>query len=295
MKALITLLITVSILMGAEQSGVDFLKIGVGARPTAMGGAFVSVAEGAEAGYWNPAGLVRTEHIELTVMHLQWSGDIMYEYLAYVQKFENIGVFGASIFYLNIGDIDARDEFGQPLAGFSAYDACGMLSFGRPINEQLNIGANVKIFQEKIGDDNATGYALDIGGLFILDKVAIGLNLQNLGTKMKFDQEEFSLPMMIRFGASYNPIGSQLLLALDGDYQIINERGSVRFGVEYWIQEMIAIRVGYHYKTKDDELGALNGFGAGLGVKYMRLGIDYGYEPSPELGDIHRISLKLEI
>lgn len=295
MKTLITLLITITFLIAAEPTGVDFLKIGVGARPMAMGGAFVSIAQGAEAGYWNPAGLTQTEHIELTAMHLQWSSDITYEFLAYAQKFDNIGTFGASIFYLNIGDIDARDEFGQPLIGFSVYDICGLISFARPINEQLDIGANVKVFQEKIDDDNATGYALDIGSLYSLDKVSFGLTLQNLGMKMKYVDEEFSLPMMVRGGVSYRLVGSQLVLALDGDYQIINERGSVRFGVEYWIQQMVAIRAGYHYKTKDDKLGALNGLAAGLGVKYMKLGIDYGYEPSPELGDIHRISLKLNI
>jgi len=295
MKTLFTLLVSISLIIAAEPTGAHFLKIGVGARPAAMAGAFVSIAEGAEAGYWNPAGLTQTENIQLTAMHLQWSGDIMYEFVAYAQKLENIGTIGASMFYLNLGDIDARDEFGQPLTGFNAYDVCGMISFGRPINEKLNIGANIKFFQEKIGDDNATGYAMDIGGLYLMDKLSFGLSFRNLGMKMKFDTEEFSLPMTAQLGVSYRPIGPQLIIGLDGDYQILNERGSVRLGTEYWPHEMIALRAGYQYKTKDDELGAINGLGVGLGIKYMKLGIDYGYEPSAELGDIHRISLKLNI
>ena len=295
MKTVMTLLISLSLLVAAEPTGAHFLKIGVGARPAAMAGAFVSIAEGAEAGYWNPAGLAQTEHIEFTAMHLQWSGDIMYEFLAYAQAFENIGTFGASIFYLNFGEFDARDEFGQPLTDFSAYDVCGMISFAKSINEQFNLGANIKLFQEKIGDDNAIGYALDIGALYPLDKLSFGLNFQNLGMKMKFVDEEFYLPMMAQLGVSYRPIGPQLIIGLDGDYQILNERGSVRLGTEYWPHEMIALRAGYQYKTKDDELGSLNGLGAGLGIKYMKLGIDYGYEPCAELGDIHRISLKLKI
>lgn len=295
MKTVITILISVSLLVAAEPTGAHFLKIGVGARPAAMAGAFVSIAEGAEAGYWNPAGLTRTENIQLTAMHLQWSGDIMYEFVAFARNFENLGTFGASIFYLNLGDIDARDEFGQPLPEFSAYDMCGMISFGRAINEQLNVGANVKVFQEKIGDDNALGYALDIGGLYLLDKLSFGLSFRNLGIKMKFVDEEFSPPIVAQAGASYRPLGSQLIVGLDGAYQIYDERGSVRFGAEYWIQEILAIRAGYQYKTKDNELGAINGLGAGLGIRHMQFGIDYGYEPSAELGDIHRISLKLNI
>jgi len=295
MKTIITSLLIIAVFVFADQSGVDFLKIGVGARPMAMAGAFAGVAEGVEAGYWNPAGLTQIKHIELSATHLQWSSDIMYEFLTYGQKFGNIGTIGASIFYLNIGDIDGRDEFGQPVIGVKAYDACGMISFARALKERLNVGANVKLFQEKIGDDNALGYAADTGGLFFLGKAGIGLNFQNLGMKMKFIDEEFSLPMTVKLGTSFRPIALPLLLALDGDYQIINERGAVHFGAEYWIKEMVAIRAGYQYKTKDDELGVLNGLGAGLGVKYMKLGIDYGYEPSPELGDIHRISLKVKI
>jgi len=293
MKMLMMVALMLTFLAG--QSGVDFLKIGVGARAMAMAGAYTGIAEGAEASYWNPAGLAQIEHIELAAMHLQWSTDIMYEFLSYAQKFPTIGAFGLGISYLGFGDIDARDEFGQSLTGFSAYDVCGMFSFARPINEQLNIGANAKLFQEKIGDDNATGYALDIGGLYSLAKARFGLSLRNLGMKLKFVDEEFSLPMIVSLGVSYYPLGSQLVLALAGDYQIESERGNVRFGAEYWIQEMLAVRAGYQYKTKDDELGILNGFGAGLGVKKMKFGIDYGYEPSSELGDIHRLSLKLNI
>ena len=33
----------------------DFLNIGVGARPAAMGGAFVAVADDPTAFFWNPA------------------------------------------------------------------------------------------------------------------------------------------------------------------------------------------------------------------------------------------------
>jgi hypothetical protein len=113
--------------------------------------------------------------------------------------------------------------------------------------------------------------------------------------KMKFVDEEFSLPMTVQIGASYRPLDSKLILALGGDYQIENERGDIRLGVEYWVQDLLALRIGYQYATKDDELNMLGGLRAGLGIKKAQYGIDYGYEPSPELGDIHRISLKLSL
>lgn len=39
--------------------GANFLEIGVGARAQALGGAFTSLASGASAMYWNPAGIAR--------------------------------------------------------------------------------------------------------------------------------------------------------------------------------------------------------------------------------------------
>ena len=46
--------------LGGQRAGIttaQFLKIGVGARASAMGEAFTAVANDASALYWNPAGL----------------------------------------------------------------------------------------------------------------------------------------------------------------------------------------------------------------------------------------------
>lgn len=295
MKTMFTILISIAFLTAAEPTGVNFLNIAVGARPASMAGAFVSIAEDIEAAYWNPAGLAQIENVQFTAMHLQWSSDIMYEFIAVANNFKNLGAFSASIFYLNLGNIDARDEYGQPLPELSAYGVCGMVSYGRSILDKANIGTSIKLFQEKIGNEQASSYAIDIGGLYRLDKVSFGLGCRNLGMKLKYIDEEIQLPVTAQAGVSYRPIGSQLILGLDLVHQIYEERMSLGIGVEYWIQQMVALRTGYHYQMRDDELSALNGLGAGIGMKHRQFGIDYGYEPSAELGDIHRISLKLNL
>lgn len=293
MRVLLTTILTLSLLAG--YSGVDFLKIGVGARPAALAGAYCGIAEGGEASYWNPGGLANVAHIEISAMHLQWSSDFMYEHLGYGQTFPGLGTFGLSLYYLNLGEIDARDEYGLPLPAISAYDACVALSYARKVGGQIGIGANLKGIQEHVGDDNATGFALDVGGLYSLTKGCIGLCIQNLGMKMKFVDEEFGLPMVFQVGGSFRPIGPALILAAAFDYQIENSRGNLHVGAEYWIQGLVALRAGYQYATKDDQLNMIGGIRAGLGVKKSQFGVDYGYEPSPELGDIHRVSLNLSL
>ena len=54
----------------AGEYAADFLRIGVGARPMAMGGAFTALANDATAFYWNPAGLASEKHIAVHVDHV---------------------------------------------------------------------------------------------------------------------------------------------------------------------------------------------------------------------------------
>ena len=49
-------------------SGAQFLKIGVGCRGVAMGGAFVATADDPSAAYWNPGALVRVSWHTVSVL-----------------------------------------------------------------------------------------------------------------------------------------------------------------------------------------------------------------------------------
>ncbi|MCX6375733.1 MAG: hypothetical protein NTU88_06830, partial [Armatimonadetes bacterium] len=55
----------------------------VGARPLAMGGAFVGLADDANATYWNPAGLARFDSPKVTAMYTATNRDEI-NYLGYV-------------------------------------------------------------------------------------------------------------------------------------------------------------------------------------------------------------------
>ena len=57
-------------------TAASFLEIGIGSRAVGMGGAYVAMAEGPTAAYWNPAGLGMMDHTEVSVMHMNWVTDI---------------------------------------------------------------------------------------------------------------------------------------------------------------------------------------------------------------------------
>jgi hypothetical protein len=56
----------------AVRSVFNFLKLGVGARPSALGGAFVAVGGDVNSMYYNPAGLVKIMESQMTVMYNHW-------------------------------------------------------------------------------------------------------------------------------------------------------------------------------------------------------------------------------
>ncbi len=60
-----------------------FLKIDAATRPTAMGGAFVGVANDVNSVFWNPAGLTQMEKRELSAMYNSWFAGINYASGAY--------------------------------------------------------------------------------------------------------------------------------------------------------------------------------------------------------------------
>ena len=60
----------------------EFMAIGVGARALGLGGAYVALANDVTAGYWNPAGLVRVEYPEFSLMHDERFGSLVnYDYV----------------------------------------------------------------------------------------------------------------------------------------------------------------------------------------------------------------------
>ena len=73
--------------LGGQRRGttsLEFLKIGMGARAEAMGGAFVSVANDPSAVYWNPAGVGSMQRKEMQISTTQYPADIRYNSLALI-------------------------------------------------------------------------------------------------------------------------------------------------------------------------------------------------------------------
>lgn len=288
---------------GAGTTGAAFLKIGASARAVGMGGAFCAIADDVDAINWNPAGLAQISGIQATVLHNEWLEGIRYEYLGYVQNLKRIGTLGVGISYLSYGNIPKYGiDNGNPTGGedtFTAGDAALTLAYGRKLGEKLGLGCNLKCIYQTISDADAWGGAVDIGALYAIKSVTIGMALQNLGPEITFEDVGNLPPMNLKLGCAYKLLGGAMVADLDLNYQLIEQTYGAQVGMEWTLMKLIALRIGYGYNNAIEGLGSLVGLSAGMGFAYqtgkVSLGMNYAWVPYGELsektGGTHRISL----
>jgi hypothetical protein len=276
----------------AGTRGAQILKISVGAKAVGMGESYVAAADDVYASYWNPAGLIHVESNQLGFMHNEWFEDIRYEFLGYVHPIGDLGTLAGSVSYVSMGELDKTDEDGNSEGQFHPYDILLGLSFGKRLNDSISIGVNAKFLQEKIDEEKAQAFALDLGGLYFVpgSGLILGLNVQHLGSKMKFIEESFSLPLNVKVGAAYRLIDGALTFATDVNQPTDGDM-NMGMGVEYKIMGVLNLRSGYRYTVGGNDLGTASGLRAGIGIEFRDYKLDYAFVPYGELGQAHRISL----
>lgn len=297
MKKILALLLIASVNAEAAtlNSGAAFLKIGAGARPEAMGGAYTALADDVSALHYNPAGLSSLAKKEAGVTHTEYLLGAKFDFVGYGQP-TKLGTFALGMVRLDTGNQEGRDINRQVAAGFTAVDSAYSLGFSRRIQPaSLSLGANLKFLQSRIGEDSASTFAMDIGVIHQLkDKpFSAGFSVLNIGQGMKFISQRDPLPLTLSLGGAYRVAGA-LHLALDVRHEPNDRRTSVGIGTEYAVLPMFSLRAGYASRssiTPTSGTSPLTGLGGGFGLKMKNYTADYTFTPFGELGNVQRISL----
>ncbi len=282
-------------------TGSNFLNLGVGARALGMGGAYSSIAEGASAVYWNPAGLVQISKLSASFMRANYVADINYQYVAFAQRLGPSSVITGSVLMTDIGRIDRRDMDNKDMGTFSPKDEAWTISYSKAILElsdrerDVSMGVSAKYIKSRIVN-SAEGVGFDLGVMtyhFTAVPYRISAVLQNLGVGLEFDKHRESLPFVFRFGGSVSPF-KNLLLATD----VVLPKGNsphILLGTELTMEpaerSRISFRLGCNTRRVSDEIGGIS-LGLGFGLHFFT--IDYAWIPMGELGHTHRFSLTFD-
>lgn len=274
-------------------TAAQFLKLGIGAENAAMGNVGVSNTKNGNAIYWNPANMENLTKKEFAFSHTIWFEDINYEWLSFVLPTRQAGNFGIAAQYVSYGSIDRVDISGIKNGSFSPTDLAIYLSYSNHYKNFM-FGGNLKYINTTI-ENSATAFALDFGANYqIDDKTSVGAAFSNLGTKIKFNNEEEELPFIVKVGASRIIIDS-LLIALDLSFPNDNDP-YVNVGGQYLILlgDMFDLKLRAGYDGRNKDIPGFNWLNFGFGIGFNDLSFDYAFVPCGDIGMTHRFSFSIK-
>lgn len=278
----------------AGQTSAEFLKVGFGARAAGMGDAFGAVASGANASYWNPAGLMSSEDHQLTVSHFSWYQKISIEQAAASFNVNDQLAVGGHLTFVNYGTVNGYDNNGEFTNELSLSDFTVGLSVGYSVNDDISVGVTGKYISESVEDYKGTAMAADFGIIYNQPKFSIGLFAGNFGSKMKFESEEEKLPALGRLSLAFRPFANYLLSSTDVEKQVDGNL-ILKQGFEFSYNDRYFLRSGINYYSDQSERTFGSSLTLGGGVNLNNFNIDYSFTPTDQYTSesIHRFSMSL--
>lgn len=275
----------------AGTTAANFLKIAVGARSVALGGAFSAFDNDPMSTYWNPAGIGTIKDSKIGIMHNQWIHDSFYEYFSFVSNYNSVK-YGISLAYFSAGKIDrtirvAPGEFNRD-GSFTPFDFAISVSFAKMLNQHFSVGGSLKTIYQSIDTYSGKSVAVDAGMQYFRENWTLAAVMRNLGTPLSVKSEKFPLPLAFAAAAKYQ-FHSGILTTAEIEKPVDNVL-QVKFGLELNFKNILFLRSGYSFSNYQNELAGLAGFSAGFGFAFSAINMDYAFSPMGILGSGHRVS-----
>ena len=312
------------------QTGFNFLSVSTDARATAMGEAFTTIEGSSTSLFYNAAGLAGINTtVDLSLSQMKWIADITYlsGAVAFTPFEGRYGVIGVSFMTIDYGSFNftqvaANEQGYQDIEGWPTPSAYVIgLGYGRALSDHFSVGGQVKYAYQSLGQSIVPAYtstvdgsgktvrdttydlrdysigtlAFDFGTLYKtgLKSLAFGVAINNFAQEVKYERENFQLPLSFRIGVSMNLL--DLIPGIGEDHSFYASIDAVHprsydeylnIGGEYVFSKTVALRVGYITHHPDYDLTV------GVGVQKMGIAVDYSFMPHRIFNNIHRISVK---
>jgi hypothetical protein len=325
---LIIFLLPVMSLAADTKYGGAFLELGVGARPLALGSAYVSLADDGSGFYWNPGGVSFGRQMRVTLMYANLFNSLEnHGFISASLPIFGGAVISASWIRLAVDNIPRFDDLDldrtyqerkgdpalwltDPAQGtFNFASNAYFITFSKLAKVKVDLGwqyfelpfeigygLNFKMLDLKLADKTGSGLGLDGG-------VRIALGLDDL-----FADENYGV---LNFGLAVQDLfGTNITWDTASKQQDRVER-NWRYGMSYsqplnFIRSQVLLLYDLNSKYKGSvhlgleftykkflalRFGSNDGqFTAGAGLAYWGVGIDYAFQLH-DLGNMHRVGV----
>lgn len=308
---------------GAGSSVFHFLNLPVSSRLNALGGENVSISDDdISMAFINPALLTAKTDKVLQLNYAYYLAGTMFGSAMYGHNYQD-NYFGAAIHYLDYGQMQYADEWGNLLGTtFTAKDICVNLMYARQLGPMFRVGATIKpIFSVY---ESYTSFALgaDVGGHFQTadSTFQMGLALRNIGWQLKtfyeddFGQHTEMLPLNLELGLSYRlkhaPIRLSLTMHNLQRWDIAPMETEVKwydmlFRHTIWAVDIVPrseryyITVSYNHRRQAEmnltNIKSLAGISLGAGVKIYKFRLGFAISQYTKSNFTYQVSLSTDI
>ncbi len=278
-----------------------FFQIPIGARPTAMGGAYLAISNDGAGALFNPAGLVTLKRPMFATSYRAMQLDRKLGYATIMLPTLHNSALGINWLYSGSGAIARRNYDGDLIGDeISLNNHVFSIVFAKRFEDALALGIKASYLHSTFAEMTSYSVSIDIGamiyadwlfgreryGTLPIDDLQFGLVLKNLDASYLWNSEgyvhryvdgdgvgteqEDTVPMEFGLGISGRFLDRKLLVATD--FLKNTKQGlKLHVGGEYFLKPEFAFRGGF----SDGRLTAGTGYVFKIGSQV--LAIDYAF------------------
>ncbi len=231
----------------------SFIRLGLGARARAMGGAFTAIPGSGYNAYYNPAGLPDLSSREFILSYRDLSLGREFYYTGIAVKVPPTAGIALGWLHAGIDNIDGRDSDGNHTQTFSDSQNGFMFAFGVQVLDNLNLGIGGTILREELVNITATGFGLNLGIIYKpLPFLTTGASVRDINAQYSWNSDSLfdlgsttinQFPTVYTAGAGIDVKKYDTLVVIDVFKNSKSDTG-VRFGLENRTLDTLILRTG---------------------------------------------------
>src|SRR5690242_148736 len=270
-----------------------FLLFPVGATTVGMGQTAAAADGHGEVVFQNPAGVASMSSSEFALHTATLAAGPTNALTAFFPR-HGIGVFGATLYLADYGDLELTDSTGTTNGRLASRNLAFLATYATQLTGSVSLGVSYKLVEfavtcsgacQSVPAGQGVTHALDLGGQFTVGTdhaLRIGVALRNVGFPLQVNNRDQAdpLPTRLTVGATYRvqlrPIDDSVADRFDVRMAADVEspwrqtgNPDIRLGVDVGYREMVRVRGGYAFVHQ-----GLSGPSIGLGVATGAIGVD---------------------
>lgn len=279
--------------LSASAQALSSLLIPSAPEYAAMGGASVALEAGAFAAENNAAAMsLSDDSFAVAAGYGLWAPETAGSQLmglgAFARVGERVGI-GLSGRYTMEKPMNISSAAGGILGTFTPSELGANLAVSVKVIDGLSVGVTGKFVRSSIGEElSGSAFGADVSVAWRKDGLSAGAAVCNLGSKVKYGDNSYSMPMLVKAGAAYSA-DFGLTASVEADY-LFSGAFAAGLGLEYNLFDIGFLRAGYHYGDKSQGLASFASLGAGVQFAGVELSAAW-LTASPTLGNSLLFSL----